>query len=116
MIRGELFADLRYESWAAPLQLSVQNDVRSKLLPIATHIDGSFDSQVSIDAATALVNLDPFDEAATVALADGLARSGRQKAAKDLLVRYSEQIREELEGDIPPALLAAQTRIGVRSS
>jgi DNA-binding SARP family transcriptional activator len=97
LIEGEFLADLRYESWVTPLQLNVHNDVRSRLLPIAQRQDSSLGPQLPIDAATALVCIDPYDEAATLALAECLADSGKRIAARGLLVRYVDRVRSELD-------------------
>jgi DNA-binding SARP family transcriptional activator len=97
LVKGEFLADLRYEPWATRLQIGVHNEIRAKLLPIAAQATGLYDVQVAVDAATALVSIDPFDEAATLALADGLTRTGRRVAARDLLIRYAEQVRAELD-------------------
>jgi len=105
LVGGEFLADLRYESWASRLQVGVHNEVRARLMPIALQSQASFDIQVATDAAAALVALDPFDEAATLALAECLSRSGRKVAARDLLVRYAEQMHTEM-GDEVPARLA----------
>jgi DNA-binding SARP family transcriptional activator len=43
------------------------------------------------------VGLDAFDEAATIALAEGLSRTGRRVAARDVLVRFAHQLRDELD-------------------
>jgi ATP/maltotriose-dependent transcriptional regulator MalT/DNA-binding SARP family transcriptional activator len=107
LIDGEFLADLRYESWASRIQLTVQNEVRSKLMPIATG-DG-FDVETALAAAAALVTMDPYDETATLALADCLARTGRRVAAKDLLRRYRDQLARDL-GDEPSPELSAAAR------
>jgi DNA-binding SARP family transcriptional activator len=54
-----------------------------------------------IRAASALIELDEFDDAAHVALAEHLADSGRQAAARDVIVRYAKRFQDEL--DKPPA-------------
>jgi LuxR family maltose regulon positive regulatory protein len=114
LVRGEFLADLRYEAWASRLQVGVHNEVRAQLLPIALRPGVSFGVQVATDAAAALVAMDPFDEAATLALADCLSHSGRRVAARNLLVRYAEQIRTEFD-ESPSALVGeATTRLGVR--
>jgi LuxR family transcriptional regulator, maltose regulon positive regulatory protein len=112
LVQGEFLADLRYEDWAARLQLSIHNEVRARLLPIAQQSASSFDVQVAIAAATALVLLDPFDEAATIALADCLARSGKSIAARDLLVRYADQVRSELEENPSDKVMEAAAKLG----
>jgi DNA-binding SARP family transcriptional activator len=81
------------------------------LLPIAAASEGEFDVQVSLDAATALVSMDAFDEAATVALADAMARSGRRVAARDLLIRYADQIRRDLDDDPPQSVVQAFDKV-----
>jgi DNA-binding SARP family transcriptional activator len=60
-----------------------------------------------MDAASALVAIDPYDEAATLALADCLASSGRRIAARELLLRYAEDIRKELD-EIPSDFVTRQ--------
>jgi DNA-binding SARP family transcriptional activator len=110
-VRGEFLADLRYETWASRLQVTVHNEVRSRLLPIATQSHGAFDVQVATDAAAALVAIDPFDEAATLALAECLSRSGRRMAARDLLVKYADQLRAEFDDDPPPLVSESAERI-----
>ena len=115
MIRGEFLADLRYETWASRLQLQVHNEVRARLLPIALQPNTLFDVQVATDAATALISIDPFDEAATLALAECLTRSGRRIAARDLLIRYADQVRSELDDEPSEAVVATAQRIRERS-
>jgi len=70
--------------------------------------------EIATDAAAALIAIDPFDEAATLALADCLSRSGRRIAARDLLVQYADQVRSELDDD--PSETVVATIQGVGSS
>ena len=114
LVQGEFLADQRYEPWATRLQLSVHNEVRARLLPIALQADGSSDIQIATDAAAALIAIDPFDEAATLALAECLSRSGRRVAARDLLIRYADQVREELEDEPSAAVVTAAAQMGRR--
>ena len=116
LVRGEFLADLRYETWATRLQISVHNEVRARLLPIALQAGGSFDNQVATNAAAALVAIDPFDESATLALADCLSRSGRKVAARQLLVRYADQLRTEFDDEPSPQLQEVTARLGVDRS
>lgn len=97
LVRGQFLADLQYEEWAAVQQLTVQNDVRDRLLPIAIGADTGYELRVATRAATALVGLDPYDEPAVLALVDCLARSGRRRAARDLVVGFMRRIKSELE-------------------
>jgi len=107
LIDGQFLADLRYETWASRLQLTVHNEVRFRLMPIANGED--FDIDVALKAATALVTMDPYDEMATMALADCLVRTGRRVAAKKLMDRYREDLERDL-GDESPTELAVATR------
>jgi len=65
-----------------------------------------------MNAAAALVAIDPFDEAATLALADCLSRSGRRRAARELLLRYADQARTELDEEASQTISAAAVRLG----
>lgn len=76
-----------------------------------TRPGGSYGVQIQTSAATALTELDPFDEEATIALAECLTRSGRRIAARDLLVRYADQVRSELDEDPSSRLMATVQRI-----
>ena len=97
LIRGQFLADLQYEEWAAVQQLTVQNDVRDRLLPIASGADTGYELRVATRAATALVSLDPYDEPAVLALVECLARSGRRRAARDLVVGFMRKVKSELD-------------------
>jgi len=100
LVRGEFLADLRYETWTSRLQVPVHQFIRSCLLPIAVGSGTSYDNDVSLSAASALVSVDPFDEAATLALADCLSKGGRRVAARDLLLEFARVMEDEL-GDSP---------------
>jgi DNA-binding SARP family transcriptional activator len=113
LIDGEFLADLRYETWASRLQMSIHNEVRARLMPIA--VGGGFDIDVALRAATALVSMDPYDEGATLALADCLARSGRRKAARDLLINYRQQVERDLGDEPSHELLEAIRHLLVKS-
>lgn len=113
LIRGEFLADLRYETWASRLQVSVHNEIRSRFLPIALQSHAAFDLQVAMDAATALIAIDPYDEAANLALAETLFRSGRRRAARELLVRYADQIRTEFDERPSESIARATDRLAL---
>jgi DNA-binding SARP family transcriptional activator len=119
LVHGEFLADLRYEPWASRLQVRVHTEVRAHLLPVALGSLTSYDADVALRAASALVTIDPFDEAATVALADCLAYSGRKVAARDLLVRFAAHLREELDeapsADVAGAAAAISSRDQIKS-
>ena len=113
LVRGEFLADLRYESWTATRQIAVHNDVRERLLPIALAAVTGYDVDVSTQAAAALVSLDPFDEQATLALAECLMRSGRRVAARDVLVDFARRMQEELDEDPSTQLSALGRTLGM---
>jgi DNA-binding SARP family transcriptional activator len=69
-----------------------------------------FDIDISTKAASALVALDPFDEQATLALAECLAQSGRRVAARDLVIDFVGRLQAELD-EAPSAELAARARL-----
>ncbi|MBA3424543.1 MAG: hypothetical protein H0U04_08355, partial [Rubrobacter sp.] len=116
LVAGEFLADLRYETWVTRLQVGVHNEIRARLLPIALQADASFNVQIATDAAAALTLIDPFDEVATLALAECLSRSGRRVAARQLLIRYAEQMRNEFEEDPSPQVAEATARLRNGSS
>jgi len=110
LIRGEFLGDVRYEAWTASEQMAVHNEVRERLLPIALSAVTGFDIDISTKAASALVALDPFDEQATLALAECLAQSGRRVAARDLVIDFVGRLQAELD-EAPSAELAARARL-----
>ena len=116
LIRGEFLADLVYEDWTSSQQIRVHNEVRNLLLPIATAPSGEFELDVSIQAASALLMLDPWDERAVVAMADGLARSGRKVAARDLISTFAENYEREISGEPSAELLQAAHTLGAARS
>jgi len=101
LIRGEFLADVVYEEWSSTHQVRVHSEVRDLLLPIAMASPGEFELDISIQAASALLMLDPWDERAVVAMADGLARSGRRVAARDFITEFASRYEREL--DEPPS-------------
>jgi DNA-binding SARP family transcriptional activator len=64
-------------------------------------LPGEFELDISVQAASALLMLDPWDERAVVAMADGLARSGRRVAARDFIAEFASRYEREL--DEPPS-------------
>ena len=100
MVRGPFLNELRYEDWAARIQLAVHAEVREFLLPLAT-TKMNLSPDLRIRAASALIDLDEFDDDAYIALTEHLAGSGRQVAAREVIVRYAKRIEDELAE--PPA-------------
>ncbi len=111
LVRGEFLSDLPYEDWTAVQQITVHGEVRARLLPIAMQASG-YELGVSLQAASALVTLDPFDEKAVLALADCLTRSGRRVAARDLIVDYATRLHAELDESPSQALTTAAQAVG----
>ncbi len=116
LVRGEFLADLRYEDWANRQQLSVHAEIRENLLPIALAPTTSFDVDVSAQAAAAILNLDPFDEAAILALADCLSQSGRRAAAREVVVDFLRRMQSDLDLDPTPDFRNAATQLGLSIS
>jgi len=104
LIRGEFLAELRYEDWAVRAQTSVHAEVREPLLRLASR-DSDTNADLAVRASCALLELDPFDESAQVALAQQLRVGGRPLAARLALARYARQLEdEELVGAATPEL------------
>jgi DNA-binding SARP family transcriptional activator len=114
LVRGEFLADLRYEEWTSVQQMAVHNEVRDQLLPIALTPSTAYDLEVSVLAASALIALDPYDEAAVLALAECLSRSGRRVAARDLVVDYAKRVQVELDDEPSPEVVQAAQGFGAR--
>ncbi|HVL38635.1 MAG TPA: BTAD domain-containing putative transcriptional regulator, partial [Fimbriimonadaceae bacterium] len=110
LVRGEFLADVRYESWTATHQMAIHSEVRERLLPIALSPVTGYEVEISTQAATALLAIDPFDEQATLALAECLALSGRRVAARDLVVGFAQRLQAELD-EPPSPELAARARL-----
>jgi DNA-binding SARP family transcriptional activator len=108
-------ADLRYEEWTTVQQVSVHNEVRERLMPIALSAGMAYDVDVSISAAMALISLDPFDEGAVIALAKCLADSGRRVAARDVIVDFARRISAELDEEPSADVVAAAQLFGARN-
>lgn len=107
LVTGEFLADLRYESWTSVQQVAVHNSIREKLLPIALAPVTGYDIQIASQAASALIAIDPFDEEATLALADCLSRSGRRVAARDLVMNFAQRMQAELDEEPSHQIAAA---------
>jgi len=80
-------------------------------MTIAAQADG-FEADVTLRAASALVALDQYDEAAVLVLAGCLERSGQRVAARDLVVDFARRIHAELEEPPSTALVGAAQRLG----
>jgi DNA-binding SARP family transcriptional activator len=115
LIRGEFLADLRYEDWTAMQQVAVHNEVRERLLPIATDDERAYDAELSALAASALIILDPFDERAILALADSFSRSGRRVAARDIIIDYARRLQSELDESPSDDLITAAQAFGAEA-
>jgi len=71
-----------------------------------------FEVAVAAQAATALMTLDPYDEAAVIALADCFTQSGRRAAAKQVVVDFIRRLESDLEMTPSPDFNTAATRLG----
>ena len=79
-------------------------ELRRHLLPIAQSGPESFGADLRARAAVALLHLDPFDEAAVLALARALSDSGRAVAARSLLSSFAARLRDDFEDEPSPQL------------
>jgi DNA-binding SARP family transcriptional activator len=109
MIRGEFLADLRYDDWAVRLRTAVHSEVRHVLMPFAKQ-DGGANVDIGIRAACALLELDPYDEEAQLALARRLDASGRRAAARKAVLRFAKKLKDDL--DEPPSAEMAEAIAG----
>jgi len=109
LVHGDFLGDLRYEDWAARLQLTVHSEVRRRLMPFTDAGTAGIGPELSIRAATVLLLLDPFDEPAVLALARAFTASGRRAAARKLISDYIESVQAEF-GESPSPEVAAAAR------
>ena len=103
MIRGPFLNELRYEDWASRLQTAVHSEIRDCLLPLATG-DRDLSPDLRIRAASALIDLDEFDDDAYVALTRHLVKSGRHVAAREVIVRYAKRLENEFADTPSPPI------------
>jgi DNA-binding SARP family transcriptional activator len=107
LVRGEYLADLKYEDWVSPAQLSVHSEIRSILLPIARgEVLGRTD-EWAFKAGCALISLDAYDEEAHVAVVRHLSSSGRRRQARALAHGFAERLRTDLDEDPSEELILA---------
>ena len=118
LFRGEFLGDLRYEDWAARLQLTVHSEVRSRLMPFTDSGAAGINTDLSTRVATVLLLLDPFDEPALLALARALFVSGRRAAARKLVGDYIDRVWNEFGEEPSPevAAIARSTELYSRST
>ncbi|HEX7067659.1 MAG TPA: hypothetical protein VF295_05605, partial [Candidatus Limnocylindria bacterium] len=116
LVRGEFLADLRYEDWASRLQLATHTDVRRFLLPIAESGPDAYSTDVAIRAASTLLELDAYDEAAVLAMASAVARSGKRVAARQTIVNYVERLRNEFADEPSSHFVSAVGQFGAAAS
>jgi DNA-binding SARP family transcriptional activator len=115
MIRGEFLADLPYEEWSSTQQMRVHGEVRDLLLPIAL-AESEYAPDMCHRAASALLLLDPWDERAVVALAQGLARSGQRVAARKVVVDFAARLEREMNEPASEDFLNAARAISTAQS
>jgi len=104
MVRGEFLAELRYEDWAVRMRTAVHAEVRQVLLPIARR-EGHSSVDTAIRSACALLEMDPYDEEAQLAMATQLDASGRRVAARQAILRFAKKLKDDLD-ETPSAELA----------
>jgi DNA-binding SARP family transcriptional activator len=106
IVRGEFLAELRYEDWAVRSRTAVHAEVREVLLPIAVG-DLHANSDLAVRAASSLLELDPYDEAAHLGLARQLHASGRRTAAHAAILRFVKKLRDDLDESPSEEIAAA---------
>ncbi|HEY6608178.1 MAG TPA: winged helix-turn-helix domain-containing protein, partial [Candidatus Limnocylindria bacterium] len=111
LVGGEFLGDLRYEDWVSRTQLAVHTEVRALLLPIAQSTRGQFDPNTSTRAASVLLRFDPYDEAAILALASGMAASGQRIAARAVVFDHAQRVRREFDDEPSAEFVAAAEAI-----
>ena len=109
IVRGEFLAELRYEDWAVGTRTAVHAEVREILLPIATGAMYA-SADLAVRAACSLLELDPYDEAAQLAMARQFDASGRRPAARAAILRFAKKLKDDL--DEPPSPELAATLAG----
>jgi DNA-binding SARP family transcriptional activator len=97
------------------LQTAVHAEVREVLIKMAEGMTG-LGPDTAVRAACALIELDPFDEAAHVAMAKQLDNAGKRVAARRTLERYVKQLESELDEQASPRLVAALSEVRRRTS
>lgn len=105
IIRGEFLAELRYEDWALRVRTSVPAEVREALIPVAMGSNHA-SADLSIRAACALLELDPYDGGAQLAMARQLDASGRRSAARAAVLRFAKKLKDDLDESPSPQLSA----------
>jgi DNA-binding SARP family transcriptional activator len=116
LVQGEFLSDFRYEDWVNRQQLAIHGEIRDRLLSVAQSPSTSFEVAVSAQAAGALINLDPYDEPAVLALADCLAQSGRRAAAKQVLLDFVNRLESDLDMSPSQDFTDAASRVaGIKS-
>jgi len=111
MVRGEFLAELRYEDWATRLRIAVHAEIRNVLLPIAMG-RGNASPDTAVRAACALLELDPYDEEAQLAMARQFDSSGRRAAARTAVLRFAKRMKDDLDERPSGELGAALARLG----
>jgi len=105
IVRGEFLAELRYEDWAVQSRTAVHAEIREVLLSIAVG-DWHASADLAVRAASSLLELDPYDEMAQLAMARQLDASGRRTAARAAIIRFAKKLKDDLD-ESPSSELAA---------
>ncbi len=111
LVRGEFLSELRYEDWVARVQTAVHAEVRESLLSVAAG-RAAAGADLAIRAGCVLLELDPFDEAACIFVADQQATSGRRIAGRATIVAFARKLQDELDERPSHELAAALVRLG----
>jgi DNA-binding SARP family transcriptional activator len=102
LVGGDFLAELVYEDWATSVRLAVHAEVRQILIRLTEDPWRASYPDLGLRAATKLADLDPYDEQAHLAMARCLQAMGRNEAARRVIRRFLERIRNDL-GEAPAA-------------
>jgi DNA-binding SARP family transcriptional activator len=95
-----------FERWLDDQRTEVSTRIRSRLVTELTRFRAAGDSLAAQRMATVLLRLDPFNEEATLALAEVLALGGQKREALRLLEDYVSEVGVDCPTlRLPPELL-----------
>jgi len=105
-VDAEFLAELVYEDWAASFRAAVHAEVHEVLGRLTEGAWLAAVPDLGLRAAVRLAEFDPYDEGAHLAIARCLQATGRKEAARQVLRRFIERLRDDLgeapEGDFTP--------------
>jgi DNA-binding SARP family transcriptional activator len=108
---GEFLSESRYDDWSTAPRQRIHDQIRDALLvPLQRE---TLTPRHRAQLARALLNLDPLDESATIAMARAFVDSGRRPAAIALLRRYARLLLTEFDEQPSRELESASQALGI---